>query len=300
MGVTRQAASQLLQEIETRGLVTRVQDPSDKRGVIAMFTGRSEGKVGARLMCVYSTCVALGDVHSPVGYRPRAGAPCDGFVHSRMLDPMVTTKEDVILAFPGPIESIAPATEFRSTWLASSLEGLRGHRHFDRYLSLLSGHHDEILNAVAAAWIPLAIARAHYEACELLALNADEIEAMARDAGSIRRQWYSTIIATAQRGDTTIWTMLSQLHKYWLRSANGGAVAVFRLGPNRARVDYVRCGLFEIRYFREASRVVLLLLLEHLCDDAKVVVRSSARVLDGVEYQLSWSATRSGPIKPID
>jgi hypothetical protein len=227
--------------------------------------------------------------------------PCDGFVHSRMLGLMVvTTKEAVILAFPGPIESIAPATEFRSTWLASSLEGLRSHGHFDRYLSLLSGHHDEILNAVAAAWIPIPIARAHYDACERLALGADEIEAMARDAGTIRRQWYSTIIATAQRGDTTIWTMLGQLHKFWLRSVNGGAAAVFRLGPSRARVEYARCGLFEYQYFREALRVVLLLLFEHLCEEAKVVVRSPARSLDGVEFQFSWAATRSGPIKPID
>jgi DNA-binding MarR family transcriptional regulator len=38
MGSTRQAVSQLLQEMEARGFVERAQDPSDKRGVIVRFT----------------------------------------------------------------------------------------------------------------------------------------------------------------------------------------------------------------------------------------------------------------------
>lgn len=38
MGTSRQAASQLLQQIETRGYVERIPDPSDKRAVIARHT----------------------------------------------------------------------------------------------------------------------------------------------------------------------------------------------------------------------------------------------------------------------
>ena len=66
-----------------------------------------------------------------------------------------TTGQTVVLPFPGPLESIPQATEFRSTWLTSSLEGLRQHGHFERYLTLLEGYQDEILTSVAASWIPL-------------------------------------------------------------------------------------------------------------------------------------------------
>ena len=40
MGTSRQAASQLLQQIEAKGFVLRDADPDDKRGVIVRFTPR--------------------------------------------------------------------------------------------------------------------------------------------------------------------------------------------------------------------------------------------------------------------
>jgi hypothetical protein len=203
----------------------------------------------------------------------------------------MVVNEEIVVAFPGPVESIAPTTEYRSTWLVSSLEGLRQQGHLDRYLDLLSAYRDEILQTVAGAWVPIEVARAHYEACDRLGLTAPEIEHMARAAGTIRRQWYSALIATAERGEATVWTVLPQLYKFWQRSATGGAVTVFSLGTNRARLEYVRCELFDIAYFREAMRVVLLLLGEHVCEDLKI--RSSVTTTPGsVVYQLQWRAER--------
>jgi DNA-binding MarR family transcriptional regulator len=40
MGTSRQATSQLLQQIESRGYVERIPDPNDKRAVIARHTAR--------------------------------------------------------------------------------------------------------------------------------------------------------------------------------------------------------------------------------------------------------------------
>lgn len=52
MGTSRQAASQLLQQIETRGYVERIPDPSDKRAVIARHTpnGRRLLKAAIEIM----------------------------------------------------------------------------------------------------------------------------------------------------------------------------------------------------------------------------------------------------------
>jgi hypothetical protein len=195
--------------------------------------------------------------------------------------------ETVVLPFPGPRESISPATEFRSTWLTSSLEGLRQHGHLDRYLSLLTSHQNEITTCVAGSWISIAVALAHYHACERLRLSPEEIEAMARGGGNVRRAWYANVIASAQRPDTSMWTVLAQLQKFWLRSANGGAVAVFQVGPHSARLHYVGCPLFNVPYFREAFRVVVMLLAQHVHEDVVFTMLPPNRV-DEVEYRLHW------------
>jgi hypothetical protein len=204
---------------------------------------------------------------------------------------MVVDHEEAIVPFAGPVESIPLATEYRSTWLASSQEGLRLHGHFERYEKLLTEHRDEILGSVAGAWVSIDVAMEHYRACEQLGLPTGEIEAMARNAGTIRRQWHATIIAAADRADTTVWDVLPLVHKAWLRTANGGAVAVYKLGARKARVEYVRCRLLELAYYREAVRVVILLLGEHLCHDLRVLQLPSSH--GSAHYQLQWRADRA-------
>ena len=65
-----------------------------------------------------------------------------------------------------PIDLIPPTTRFRSTWIVSSLEGLRERGCFDRYERQLIDYRDAILSAVAGVWLPVDVVRAHYEACE--------------------------------------------------------------------------------------------------------------------------------------
>ena len=201
----------------------------------------------------------------------------------------VNANETSVLPFPCAREDVPRATEFRSTWLASSLEDLRLQGHFERYLTLLESHREEILTSVAATWIPLAVARSHYRACDALRLSAEQIETMARGGGSVRKAWYANTIAAAQRPDTTIWTVLPQLQKLWLRSANGGAVAVHQLDSNSAHVHYVGCELFSNGYFREAFRAVLLLLMRHVEPHAALATLPGGKA-DEVEFRLSWRA----------
>jgi hypothetical protein len=65
--------------------------------------------------------------------------------------------------------------------------------------------------------------------------------------------------AKAARGaGVTPWAILPQLDRFWRRGANGGAVEVTKLGPKEARAEFVGCMLFDITYFRNAFRGVLL------------------------------------------
>ena len=193
-----------------------------------------------------------------------------------------SANETLVLPFPDPI---APATEWRSTWLTSSLEGLRQHGHFERYVKLLTTHREEILTSVAASWVPISVARAHYDACERLRLDADQVEEMARAGGSVRRAWYATVIAAAQRSPS-MWPVLVQLQKFWLRSANGGGVAVFRTSEQSARLHYIGCELLDVAYFREAFRVALLLLFQHVDQDSTLTIHPLDET--SLEYRLYW------------
>jgi hypothetical protein len=198
-------------------------------------------------------------------------------------------QDGLVSPFPGPRGSVPLVTQFRSTWIVTSLASLRCHGHFDRYRALLRQHEDEILSCVAGTWLPIAVARAHYETCDGLDLSNDELAAMARgDGGAVRRAWYAGLIANMDRAAVTRWTVLSQLQRLWSRGAVGGAVAVFRLGPREARVEYVACELFDIPHFYRATRAVLVVLGEHL--DPGVTVHALPQPAPGeAAYRMQWT-----------
>ncbi|MGO9000310.1 MAG: hypothetical protein ACLQVI_43850 [Polyangiaceae bacterium] len=168
-------------------------------------------------------------------------------------------REELIAPFPVPREEIQPATAYRSTWLVSSLQTLRERGHFESYRRQLTAHHDEILSALAGSWLPIAIARSHYEACDRLGLDIEEQLTMGRKVGNRAQGTILSSAVRAARGvGVTPWTIIPQFDRLYRRGANGGAAAVFKLGPKEARVEFVGCELFDIDYFRNAFRGVLL------------------------------------------
>lgn len=185
----------------------------------------------------------------------------------RAQEPIISSamepQEEAIVPLPGPRSSIPPATAYRSTWVVSSLDALRSHGHFESYLGELREHRGEILSCVAGTWLPMPVVRAHYQACDALALTEEQITEMALGPGArVRRAWYSRLIVAAEKSKGDPWTVLAQLDRTWHRGANGGASAVFRVGPKEARVEYVGCELFRIPYYCQAVRAVLLALVE--------------------------------------
>jgi hypothetical protein len=167
-------------------------------------------------------------------------------------------REETILPFPTSREEIPRATAFRSTWLVSSLQTLRERGHFEAYKRELTAHHDAILGALAGSWIPMPVARAHYEACDQLGLDVSEQVAIGESVG-LRAQGtlLSTAAKTARSAGVTPWAIIPQFDRLYRRGANGGAAAAFKIGPQEARVEFVGCELFDVDYFRHAFRGVL-------------------------------------------
>jgi hypothetical protein len=167
--------------------------------------------------------------------------------------------EEVIVPFPAPRETLAPATHFRSTWVFSSQESLRERGHFDEYRRLLQSHQETILSTLVGVWLPMEVARAHYEACDRLRLSEAEQVAMGETVGArMRGTLLSTVVKMARGAGVTPWTIIPRLDQISRRGANGGGAAVYKLGPKEVRVEFVGLELFDVSYFRHAFRGVLL------------------------------------------
>jgi hypothetical protein len=198
--------------------------------------------------------------------------------------------EEAILTLPAARSEIRPVTQFRSTWLVSSLQSLRARNHYDAYVRELPKElHADILPCVAGVWLPVRLARAHYEACDRLWLSVEEQVAMGTAVGErAQTSLLSTVVRTAKGAGVTPWTLLQQFDRLWKRGAEGGAVAVFRLGPKEARAEFVSCELFDVPYFRHAFRGVLLGIASMFCEKA-YIHELPKRAEHGVQLRIQWA-----------
>lgn len=212
-------------------------------------------------------------------------------MHPRKLDIPLGKRhaaEEVLLPLPSAREDVPPVTEFRSTWIVSSLTGLRSNGHFEAYSRALRSYRTELLSCVAGSWLPMHVVRAHYEACQTLGFSEQDALSMAvGEGGEVRRTWHASVIGAAKRDDATPWAVFANLHKLWLRGANGGACAVYRAGDHQARIEYVGCELFDIPYFRHAVRAVLVIFAGHVCPELRIVTLPQQEPGE-ISYQLRW------------
>ena len=196
--------------------------------------------------------------------------------------------EELILRFPADRETISHATHFRSTWLFSSLEALRARGHFDDYRRHLRSHEETILSALVGVWLPMEVARAHYDACDALRLSEAEQVAMGDAVGGrMRGTLLSTAVRAARGAGVTPWTIMPQLARISRRGADGGGAAVFKLGPKEARLEFAGLELFDVAYFRHAMRGVLLSIGSLFCE--KGYVHDLPRRRGEANFRLQWA-----------
>jgi hypothetical protein len=196
--------------------------------------------------------------------------------------------EEIVLPLPVARERVVPATQFRSTWIVASQRGLRACGHFDRYASQVDpSQRSALLHCVAGVWLPMSLARAHYDACDALNLSAEEQLKMGDLVGD---HGAATLIATvakvAKGAGATPWAVFPQLDRIWRRGANGGAVSVTRCGPKEAIGEVVGCELFDVPYFRVAFRGVVLGMTRPFCTNLylrEVATRSPGAL--GLRFQ---------------
>lgn len=154
-----------------------------------------------------------------------------------------------------PVPAVTkPVTRVRSTLIQSSINTLRKLDHFDRYLTLLdAGYREQLLASLAPEWLEVAVAHAHYSACDRLALSAGELHEIGELVGErIQGTFISMLLRNARTMGLSPWVPLGQFERLWERLMQGGAVGVSKMGPKDCTVEVRMLGLSRYQYFRIA------------------------------------------------
>lgn len=81
----------------------------------------------------------------------------------------------MIVPYPDSLANEPVATHCRTTLLFTSLQAIKRHGYYDRYVAALSPRHlDTILSSAAGMWLPIEVGVAHYTACDALDIPLDE------------------------------------------------------------------------------------------------------------------------------
>jgi len=182
------------------------------------------------------------------------------------------TGEDVILALPTPVR---PMRHVRSTLILASIASVRAsgrYEEYERHLPLQ--HKDTILGAVAATWLPVEVALAHYGACDALGLTAEQQAQAGRSTfKASRATLLGTAVALARSAGFSPWQAFPLYQRFWDRGCDGGGVNVVRMGPKDAHLTVVQCPLVASSYFRNGLRGLTASLTELFCTRAYVTER---------------------------
>jgi hypothetical protein len=183
------------------------------------------------------------------------------------------------------------ATHMRTTWLTASQATLRERGLGARYEAALAPEHrDAVLSIVAGVWMPMPVVRAHYTACNDLDLPDSELLDIGAEATRRANATHlKFIVRLAQGAGVTPWTILTQLHRVWTRTFDGGgAVGVRRLGPKEAQLRLIGYPLADLRYNRVSMRGIVSGFVELFCE--KLYVREIPSQCDSrsMGLRLSW------------
>jgi hypothetical protein len=156
--------------------------------------------------------------------------------------------DETVVTYKSPQGS--RVTQVRGSLIASSLSTLRARELFERYESLLEPEYrEQVLYCVAASWLPIEVAMAHYRACEAMGVSDRELDALGNEVSKrIMGTFLATMVRSARHVGSSI--PLRQYPRLWERLLIGGSCNVHLFGPKDARIESYGVPMFSYRYFR--------------------------------------------------
>jgi hypothetical protein len=162
--------------------------------------------------------------------------------------------EESFLPHALPRDRIPLASQVRGTVILSSMRSLRNRGLVDRYMAELDpAHHERIASLTAASWLPVSFALAHYGALDRMDLAPQVMREIGQESGRFVNQTVLTVVARLTReAGATPWSALANSHLLVSRTWIGSSMAVYKLGPKDARLEWLALPVARYEYYREA------------------------------------------------
>jgi hypothetical protein len=171
------------------------------------------------------------------------------------------------------------------------MQALRSRGLLEAYIARLDPkYRDELLALIAGMWIPVEMGLAHYRAAESLGLDSAKIEAIGAEVGErINKTMLSIVVKMSKQAGVTPWTALGRAHRLRETTWKGSDIAVMKLGPKEARLDWVGIPYAEVPYYVTSLGGFLRALIQLFCSKAytRPVPEHSSAV--AVSYRISWA-----------
>jgi len=133
----------------------------------------------------------------------------------------------------------------------SSIQALRDAGYGARYEARVPPEvREELFGLGAPAWLPLALADAHYGACDALSLPAEEIRALGARVAPAHASGAMLLLRAAKATGLTPWSLLTNAPRYWERMYEGAEITVHQDGPKDARIVIAGQPLARFAYWR--------------------------------------------------
>ena len=175
----------------------------------------------------------------------------------------------------------------RSTWIGASVNTLRRAGLFDAYLQQLPPEsHETILTSIAGTWLPISVGLQHYAACDRLGLSTSRVLEIGQLVSmAAQGTMLDFVLRLAKGAGVTPWTIFAQYPRTWSRIFEGGDLAIVKVGPKEARIEFVGCLCARSHYFRVGIRGVVTNMnarfctkgyvseITRLCNDTTIVLR---------------------------
>lgn len=196
-------------------------------------------------------------------------------------------KADWLIALPARVE---PVTEVRGTLIVTSREQLKLAGPFDAYRNQLEPAADRALSEViAASWVPVGLAHAHFAALDRLELDVATIESNTEAVASrLNGVFLGTVTQAARAAGVTPWASLRIVSAMWGRVFRGGALGVQRVAPKESHVIGVGNPLFAYRYHRVGFRMHVTRALQAFSSRAFVREIAYQPATHSLSLRLQW------------
>jgi serine/threonine protein kinase len=187
-------------------------------------------------------------------------------------------------------EPISPVTRVRGMLLVASREQLRSMQRYDEYQRFLTpGSRSALDEITAASWIPLDLARCHFEAVERLELDTALVESnTAAVADKVTGILLSTVVRAARVSGITPLATIRTAARLWRRIFDGGAVGVSQVAPKELFVFFSGNPLLSYRYHRTGTRMHLTNIVTPLSERAAITEHTFDPLAHELVLRVQW------------